>query len=200
MQLAFETIGKRNLNESQREQIIGQGLEESTRLQKLVNNILMAARMETGYVPVKTTIDFREILKKIEGIIHTQFPNAMLTTEVIPENLNVKSDPIAVEATLVNLVENAAKYSSDDPKIHIRIFADDKLHMYISDNGIGIPVKERKRIFEKFYRVGTENIRRSDGTGLGLYLVDHLIKLNGGSINIKENKPTGSVFHISIPL
>ncbi|HHH49383.1 MAG TPA: sensor histidine kinase, partial [Saprospiraceae bacterium] len=70
----------------------------------------------------------------------------------------------------------------------------------IIDNGIGIPDKEKKHIFEKFYRVGNEDTRKTKGTGLGLYIVKRIVEAHAGKITIEDNQPTGSIFIINIPI
>jgi signal transduction histidine kinase len=76
----------------------------------------------------------------------------------------------------------------------------DKILIKVADNGIGIPTPERKKVFERFYRVGTESVRKSKGTGLGLYLVKKLVDTYGGSISIHDNQPKGTIFDVSLPI
>ena len=86
------------------------------------------------------------------------------------------------------------------PKITIRqSFENQQFVFDIADNGVGIPVSERKKVFEKFYRVGNEMTRRTKGTGLGLYIVAQIIKIHKGTIHILENVPQGTIFRITLP-
>ena len=74
------------------------------------------------------------------------------------------------------------------------------LHISVKDNGIGIPPNERKKVFHKFYRIGNEETRTSQGTGLGLYIVKKIILAHQGDIQIKNNTPTGTIFEIKLPI
>ena len=96
-----------------------------------------------------------------------------------------------------NLLENAIKYADGRPTVEVRLFHDKKnVTMEFADNGTGIPDKEKKRIFEKFYRIGSEETRQTKGTGLGLFIVAQIVKAHRGRIQVLDNQPKGTVFRI----
>ena len=97
-------------------------------------------------------------------------------------------------------MENAAKYSGEQAEITVsQKFVSNKFHFEIADNGVGIPATEKKKVFEKFYRVGSEMTRRTKGTGLGLFIVAQIVKLHNGLISVGDNTPKGTVFKITLP-
>ena len=175
-------------------------LQETERLNTLVNDLLLSAKLESAYQPLTEEIHLQELL---EGIIHkleTKYPNARFTFdhEDIPYILG---DRLGLTSVALNLLENAIKYSSNEPKIHVLLNQeDDRILLSIADNGIGISDKEKKKIFEKFYRVGNEDTRQTKGTGLGLYIVNQIIKAHHGQIRVLDNQPKGTIFRIILPI
>jgi signal transduction histidine kinase len=96
-----------------------------------------------------------------------------------------------------NLIENAVKYSDGSEAINLKAYRrKHQIFIEIADFGHGIPKSEREKIFNKFYRIGSEHTRKTKGTGLGLYIVKKVIEAHGGTINIKDNQPKGTVFTI----
>ena len=99
------------------------------------------------------------------------------------------------------MIENAIKYSPADAEITVKLSGDEKnVMLTVKDTGIGIPGSEKTRIFERFYRIGTEETRKTKGTGLGLFIVKHVVEMHKGSIHVKNNSPRGSIFEVSIPV
>lgn len=102
---------------------------------------------------------------------------------------------------VLNIIENAIKYAQNTSKIIVNLMLS-KENMYcieIADFGQGIPKAERENIFNKFYRIGNEDTRKTKGTGLGLYIAQQIVKAHKGSINVRSNHPTGSIFSIVLP-
>ena len=96
---------------------------------------------------------------------------------------------------LSNLLENANKYSPKNKPISLRLTEDgDDILLEVADEGSGIPDEEKKPVFKKFYRIGNEETRKTQGTGLGLYICQKIVKDHGGDIFIKDNQPSGSKF------
>jgi K+-sensing histidine kinase KdpD len=107
-------------------------------------------------------------------------------------------DRTSFPSIILNLFENAVKYSPEQSTIVVALKTQaNKIIFSIADEGIGIDSKEKALIFQKFYRVGNEEIRKTKGTGLGLYITDYLVKQHGGSISVKNNLPKGSIFEVS---
>ena len=106
-----------------------------------------------------------------------------------------------LETILINLLENAIKYGGIQQHIHIEIEKLDRVvAIKIADEGPGIAAHERLPIFEKFYRIGSEETRKQAGSGLGLYIVAEYVRLHNGSIRCFENTPTGSIFELILPI
>jgi len=101
----------------------------------------------------------------------------------------------------VNLIENAAKYSQPKPVIRVTLQRGgaSELIWEVADNGMGIPDREKRRVFTKFYRVGNEDTRTTKGTGLGLFIVKQLVEKHGGQLELLDNEPRGTRFRIYLP-
>src|SRR5207302_3692564 len=114
--------------------------------------------------------------------------------------LPLKCDPPKLKQVLVNLVENAIKYSPEGGRIEVRI-ADtpDRLRIDVQDEGLGIPPSEQARIFEKFYRLDAEMARGVGGSGLGLYISREIVEQMGGVLSVRSRRGAGSTFSVTLP-
>jgi len=118
----------------------------------------------------------------------------------LDRTLAVVADARAFEQVLVNLVENAVKYTEDGGDIRIAAKKTAQgIRIEVKDTGSGIPEAARLRVFERFYRVDTGRGRELGGTGLGLSIVKHLVQLMGGDVGVAPNQPKGSVFWFTLP-
>ena len=110
----------------------------------------------------------------------------------------VNGESLLLQLLISNLIENAIKYSADAVEIIVKLEnSAKKIVLSIADFGIGISDKEKKAVFEKFYRSGNENKRKTKGTGLGLYLCKKIILFHSGNISVKDNQPNGSIFTVT---
>jgi signal transduction histidine kinase len=199
IQLVLDTLKKRKLEEKQQETLLGSAGKETERLHELVNNLLLSAKLDTEYTPTLEEIKIANLFDDLMTKMKIRFPKAtiLINPSEVP---SLKGDRQGLVSVFTNLVENAIKYADNQAVININYFYEnDNFHFKISDNGIGIPSEERKKIFEKFYRLGSEDTRQTKGTGLGLYIVNRIIKAHQGSIQVLDNTPKGSVFHIVLP-
>ena len=102
---------------------------------------------------------------------------------------------------IVNLIENAIKYSAEETPIFVALSKEgDEAILEVKDQGFGISEEEKEKIFDKFYRVGNEETRQAKGTGLGLYIVKNIVNYHQGSIKMMNNTPVGMIFLIRMPL
>ncbi len=195
IRLVLETFLKRQLTPEQLNRLSNNGLRETDRLTNLVNDLLLAAKVETAYQPQFEEIDFRQVI--IESVAPIEEKNPRVHFEFDAPNLPIllKLDRQGMVSVIQNLVENAIKYGGETPEVSIMLAKkDNKTFLSIADNGIGISDIEKKKVFEKFYRVGSEDTRTTKGTGLGLYIVSEILKAHQAKITISDNAPKGTVF------
>jgi signal transduction histidine kinase len=198
--LNLETIRKHRLDEEKQLKLLNNTIRETNRLDQLCNNILLAAQLETHkYRLFKEALDFSALvensIKELDGRIGTH----QIDAEIQP-HMWMDGDKLTLQIVLSNLVENAAKYAPKNTRILVKLFEDQQqLKLQVIDEGPGVPEEEKKRIFLKFYRVGNENTRKAKGSGLGLFLTAKIVEQHGGSIEVKDNTPTGSCFEITWP-
>ena len=153
-------------------------------------------RLEIGEVPVRAAID--QSLSAIE----TQARSRAVHVEVaVADDLWVRADPKALDQILVNLVDNAVKYTSANGHVWVAAKRDgDAVRIEVRDDGPGIPPKHRARLFERFYRADPSRSRDAGGTGLGLSIVKHLVESMDGAVGVEPNEPRGSIFWLRLPV
>ena len=178
--------------------------KESERLTALINNILDFSRIEAG----RKEYEFREtdiaelVRNTLESYRYQIEQQGFALEENIDSNLPVvKVDREAIARALVNLVNNALKYSSDDKFLGVKLYRDDSVvKLEVADHGIGIARRDLTKIFEKFYRAGDPLVHNTKGSGLGLSLVRHITQAHGGDIAVESTPGKGSRFILSLPL
>jgi two-component system sensor histidine kinase CiaH len=170
------------------------------RLSNMVEQILMATRFESKFVdPVFSEKNISELIQ--EAIISLELTaerKGRLLTNT-PDGIIGEVDEKMLKTVIKNLITNAFKYSEDESVVEIILT--DSMSQYqiqVKDQGIGILDSDKKRVFEKFYRVGEEKTRSQPGSGLGLYLVKQITEMHGGKVSILDNKPQGTVFILKI--
>jgi two-component system phosphate regulon sensor histidine kinase PhoR len=200
--VAMQTLEKyKELPEEKRNTLLNNSLHDMERLQGLVENLLLAAKIEDHNFSIgHEACDLSEIVSEVvQKLKVTTALNRKFVLHVQPE-IVVIGDRIGLTSVITNLVENAIKYSADDSSIAISLNEENNQIVFrIADNGLGIPDREKKKIFHKFYRVGHEETRKTKGTGLGLYIVKKILSLHQGSVNVKDNQPKGTIFEVALP-
>ena len=201
IRLVLETFLKRELKKEQGEKLTQNALKETDRLNELVDNLLLAAKVETAYQPVKEKIDLAQLFADIISKLRTKYPKVKFSL-IQPSPLDpIKADKLGLSSIAFNLLENAIKYSNKESQVQVQLLQDNgTVQLKVADNGIGIPDTEKKHIFKRFYRVGNEDTRQTKGTGLGLYIVSEIVKAHNGKISVEDNKPSGTVFKIKLPV
>ena len=202
IQLVLETFIKRELSAAHINQFSSNALKETERLNDLVNDLLLAAKVETAYVPHLETINLKQFLGEIIERLQNKYPEVAFDFRKPATDIFIQADKTGLTSVAVNLLENAVKYGGTTPKIStvLRQAAKGAVRLEIADNGIGIPNKEKSKIFERFYRVGNEDTRKTKGTGLGLYIVHQIVLAHNGTIEVMNNRPQGTIFSISLPV
>lgn len=198
-QLNLETLQKRKLEESMREKLISNTLMEANRLNLLCNNILLAAQFdESNHSFTFQEIDFSELVHNAVKNFSTRFTNRIIH-EQINDHVFILGEQLLLQMLINNLIENALKYSPKEGAITVALqTVGDKIQLSVKDEGDGIADAEKKKIFEKFYRSGQENTRKTKGTGLGLYLCKRIVKRHNGKISVGDNYPKGTIFTVII--
>jgi signal transduction histidine kinase len=177
--------------------------KESERLTALINNILDFSRIEAG----RKEYDFREtdmrelVCNTLESYRYQIEQHGFTLEEKIAEVPPMRVDREAMARSLVNLVNNALKYSQDRKYIGVKLYRENgSVKLEVIDHGIGIPPNEQEKIFEKFYRVGDPLVHNTKGSGLGLSLVQHIAQAHGGDVAVDSAPGAGSKFTITLPL
>ena len=180
-------------------------VSESDRLTRLVNDILTLSHLENKQGNQKSE-DSEEVIvgDEIQRIIDllkqsAGEKNIALSYEV-ETDLKIKINPDDFRQTMINLVDNAVKYT--EPGGKVKVFAarrENRLWIEVEDNGTGIPKEDLPRIFERFYRVDKSRSKANGGTGLGLAIVKHIIQNNGGTIEVESTLGEGTVFKVQLP-
>ncbi|RYY57697.1 MAG: two-component sensor histidine kinase [Chitinophagaceae bacterium] len=195
--LNLETLQKHNLEPDKQKKLIRMTLEETARLTFLTNNILVASQLEGGgYSFNREEIDLSDLLRDSINDFRKRFPDRVFTDQ-IEIDADLKADPLLIQMLINNLLENAIKYSPKETVIAASLARSSKqLRLEIRDNGAGIPDDEKEKIFDKFYRVGNESTRKTQGTGLGLYLCRKIADDHNADILVTNNTPHGSTFAV----
>jgi signal transduction histidine kinase len=178
--------------------------EESERLTALINNILDFSRIDAG----RKEYEFQET--NLGELVHSTLDSYRFQIQqngfgfeenISPDIPPVNVDREAIARSLLNLVNNALKYSKDDKHIAVKLYrVNGSVKLEVQDRGIGIPLNEQEKIFEKFYRCGDPLVHNVKGSGLGLSLVRHIVRAHGGDVLVESVPDKGSKFTIALPL
>jgi len=178
--------------------------KESERLTALINNILDFSRIEAGRKEYEfRNTDIAELVRNtLESYRYQIEQQGFAFEENIDSNLPaVPVDREAIARALVNLVNNALKYSRDEKFLGVKLYRDNGVvKLEVADHGIGITRRDQSKIFEKFYRAGDPLVHNTKGSGLGLSLVRHITQAHGGEIAVESTPGKGSRFILSLPL
>lgn len=200
IKLYLQTINKRDLNKQQIMSFIDKCLLDVERLDDLVENMLLASKIENqSYTFPKEKFNLSALVDSVVNrlqINKCDFNQQLINAEIEPK-IEITGDKFALSSVVTNLVENAIKYSSPCEEVGVKLFRkDNSVYLQVADRGIGIADEEKQRIFERFYRVGSEDTRNTKGTGLGLYIVKQVLDKHDASIFVRDNRPAGSVFEV----
>ena len=200
LQLNLQTILKRNLPSNLHHDFINNALADTNRLNYLVENVLTATLIEKkNYQLHKEPVDISKLLNEQVLLLTRYYSTKAEIYSSIENDIVCKVDEQAINSIIINLVDNAVKYSSGKAHIEVKLKkASEKVFLSVSDQGKGIPDTEKEKIFDKFYRIGDEETRKSKGTGLGLYIVKRIVTAHGGEIKVKDNEPSGTIFEIAL--
>jgi two-component system phosphate regulon sensor histidine kinase PhoR len=180
--------------------------KETQRLQKQVESILQANRAErVGLTLQKESVNLNELITETVSLFRLQLKEKDME---VPIQVSLSESPVIINADsshltnlIINLLDNAVKYSGSRPQITLQVQAEnEQTILRVSDNGPGIPERYRKKIFQKFYRIPTGNLHNVKGFGLGLHYVGNIVKAHGWQIRLSCPQSGGSIFEVIIPV
>jgi PAS domain S-box-containing protein len=190
------------LDEVGRDRFVSLIADESERLGRIVNEILLASQLDSGRLDLEAEpFDAVELVDRVVESTRAYAPPGVSVERTVTGALPlVDADRDKVRQVLVNLVENAIKYSPDGGRVEIGVEAhEENVLFHVRDEGLGIPSDEQSRVFEKFYRVDPQMTRGVGGTGLGLYICNELVSRMGGHIWLESEAGEGSTFLFELP-
>ncbi len=197
--LYLQTIQKHKLSEEKQGELIQKALDESNRLENLVEQILTASRLEQQAMPrLITSISLKEFLTNLISIQQRRFHIALHINDF--EDITLETDPLILTYILNNLIENAYKYGYTDRGLDISVIKDEQLvSIQVRDYGKGIPVDLQNLLFKKFNRLENEETRTTKGTGLGLFIARESARTLGGNLRLVKVDGPGACFEIQMP-
>jgi signal transduction histidine kinase len=196
--------GGRVKGEDKKKIYYGKINKESERLSRLIENMLDFSKIEAGMKKYKfEDLTVEEMVKEVSGRFKEYMANKKMTFESeIPDSLPaVHADKEAISRALFNLLDNAVKYSGKNPEIYMRTFLDEEtVFLEVQDKGIGISKDDQKKVFEKFYRSSHTASKNIEGSGIGLTLVEHIVKAHGGQVMMESDLGQGTRVTLQLPI
>jgi signal transduction histidine kinase len=202
LKLYLETLLLREVPPEERQKFFRYMVQDLNRLDELITQLLEIGRLdEIVTVQDEEEVEMEPLLNQCAAAAcaHYQQPIEKITLNVQPSL--VRGRPLALEMIFRNLLDNAVKYAADDPRVDVEVVATGaKVVARISDNGAGVPLDDRSKIFQLFFRGGSELERKRKGTGLGLYIVHTLVRKLKGRVSVHgRGKLPGAVFEVELP-
>ena len=179
-------------------------LKQNNRLADIVDDLLTLSRLESAPVNQLLVLNHADACQ----LLHTSAENCQSRADAknieirinCKQSINIQVDHSLMTQALVNLIDNAIKYSNEDKTITLMVDENDQwVQLVVSDEGPGIPAEHIPRLFERFYRVDKSRSRRIGGTGLGLAIVKHIVHIHGGQVEVRNNSTVGCSFSINLP-
>ena len=191
-----------DLDEAQRMRLLRMIEQESEHLAQIVDQLLVTAQIDRGRLRLdESDCDVAALCASVLDAAETRRPESIRLELLAPRSTRpLRCDSPRLKQVLVNLVENAIKYSPNGGRIQVRIAdAPDRVRIEVRDEGLGIPPSEQSRIFEKFYRLDAEMTRGVGGSGLGLYISREIVEQMGGVLSVNSRRGSGSTFTVTLP-
>jgi two-component system sensor histidine kinase SenX3 len=207
IRLYLETLQRRPMEEAQRGEFYARMMEDSERLMGTVEQVLKAGEVgqrarSNVRVPVEMRSLVQECVRTTLARHHLEAEAMMIDVEDTGLPMMVRGDPEELQTALVNILNNAVKYSPDGPEVRVTLSVDRDawVRVSVADHGIGIPPAHLKRIFRRFYRVPVRSVLRTKGTGLGLYLVRTIARQHGGDATAESpGEGRGATLSLELP-
>jgi signal transduction histidine kinase len=203
VRLMAEGLERGSVTETQKQQEYFRFIvQECRRLGSMIENVLDFSRIEQGRK--EYAFEPTDLPKLVEQTTKLMEPYAAerqvkLVTAVRTDVAEAQVDGRAIQQALVNLIDNAIKHSPQGAQVRVVLDGTDPIRLSVEDRGPGIPAEERQKIFERFYRCGSELRRETQGVGIGLSIVKHIVDAHGGTIHVASETGKGSTFSIVLP-
>jgi signal transduction histidine kinase len=198
--LQLQTLLKHDLEREKQKELLNNALNETSRLHKLVDNVLMANQIDNNHlIANKENLDLSSLIEQTVKRYFMDFIEKHQLQLHIENDVTYFGDKELLSSIIINLIENAIKYSTELVDINVFLKSvNGKIILEIQDLGCGIAEKEKEIVFQKFFRSGDENTRKTKGTGIGLYIVKSICDIHQIKINILNNTPKGSIFQLHL--
>ena len=182
------------------ERFVGLMVQEVERLTRLLEDILVLSQAESR-APEKTFFVLSDLIEQVIGRFHPQAKKAQVKLDFLPHSTtHLHANKDHIEQVLINLVDNAIKYTQSGGRVSVAIEATPtEVRVGVTDTGIGIMSQDLPRVFERFYRVDKARSRQSGGTGLGLAIVKNIVEMHGGVVTVQSEYGRGSTFSFILP-
>lgn len=196
--LNIETLLKRDLDATQQLKLLEDTLKETKRLDDLSTNILLTSQLDMGkYEADKQLVNLSELVRQTIKSFQERYPSRVCNT-MVEEAMEIQGEPLLIQLLINNLMDNANKYAPITEPIYIQLQThQNTVQLIVKDQGPGIADAAKNKVFEKFYRLGSESTRTTKGSGLGLYLCKKIATFHNAQIQLTNNTPTGSIFTVT---
>jgi two-component system sensor histidine kinase SenX3 len=185
------------------QQLAERVVREADRLSRIVDDLLDLSQIEAQEAPSRAPIPVRLLVSESVDLVQAAADLADVPIHVMPDppDVELPCDRRQMRSALMNLLDNAIKYSGPREPVEIGARLDgDRIALLVRDHGIGIPTRDLERIFERFYRVDRARSRETGGTGLGLAIVRHVAQAHGGDVSVESREGEGSLFTLHVPI
>jgi signal transduction histidine kinase len=202
IRIALETVLKGRADPPTSLKFIGNALADTDRLERLVTKVLEATRYGAGAASISLERGcLSDVVERAVGIFEPRVAAVGATLSLdLADDVWLKIDPEAMNIAVSNLLENALKYGGDPAEIQVALrVIDNHAILDVRDNGDGVPEAEIPFIFDRFYRAGDEMTRTTQGTGLGLYLVQRIMKAHHGTVSVASTGSRGTTMRVNLP-
>jgi signal transduction histidine kinase len=203
MKLYLQTLDRRQVSQEEQASFYQFMLEDLDRLDRLINQVLAAGRLDTAPPDGEVEgVAMADLLHECAGTICLRYRVPSGTVRLDAEPCTVRARRVDLEMVFHNLIDNAVKYAGSEPRVDVvlRVGRNGNVVTRVCDNGKGIPHGLRRRIFGRFVRLGQELEREKPGTGLGLYIVRTLVRRLGGRVRVRDHEARpGAVFEVELP-
>ena len=201
LKMCYEIADTSRFTKEEQHSFLMQGKNEVFKLENLTKSLIQLSRLETNMIRLEPV--YESLKKTLQGAVSSVYMKAYRKNIAISvsefEDENVLQDPRWTQEALVNILDNAVKYSAPNTAVEIRVEPMVSYYLIeIEDQGIGIPKEERNQIFKRFYRGRSSAVQETDGSGVGLYLTRKILEEQGGSICVKSGRK-GCIFQITYP-